>query len=123
MYISLVSCSLVLNIVLLRKGKWLVCYVCVCVLSCFSRVQLFATLWTAAHQAPLPWGPPDENTGVGCHALLQGIFPIQRSNSHLLCLLNRQVCSLPLEPPGKPMSYVYFLPGLPWWIRQYRICL
>src|SRR5574340_1279892 len=24
-----------------------------CMLSCFSRVQLCATLWTAAHQAPL----------------------------------------------------------------------
>ena len=24
-----------------------------CVLRCFSRVQLFATLWTVAHQAPL----------------------------------------------------------------------
>ena len=27
-----------------------------CVLSCFSRVQLFATLWPVAHQAPLPMG-------------------------------------------------------------------
>ena len=26
------------------------------VLSCFSRVQLFATPWTVAHQAPLPMG-------------------------------------------------------------------
>ena len=26
---------------------------CMCVLSHFSRVQLFATLWTVAHQAPL----------------------------------------------------------------------
>ena len=25
-------------------------------LSCFSRVRLFATLWTVAHQAPLPMG-------------------------------------------------------------------
>ena len=28
-----------------------------------------------------------KNTGVGCHFLLQGIFPTQGSNSHLLCLL------------------------------------
>ena len=27
-----------------------------CVLSHFSRVQLFATLWTIAHQAPLSMG-------------------------------------------------------------------
>ena len=27
-----------------------------CMLSCFSRVQLYATLWTAANQAPLSTG-------------------------------------------------------------------
>ena len=27
-----------------------------CVPSCFSRVQLFVTPWTVAHQAPLSWG-------------------------------------------------------------------
>ena len=27
-----------------------------CMLSCFSHVQLYATLWTAAHQAPLSLG-------------------------------------------------------------------
>ena len=27
--------------------------VCVCLLSCFSHVQLFVTPWTVAHQAPL----------------------------------------------------------------------
>ena len=30
--------------------------VCTCVLNCFSRVQLFAILWTVAHQAPLSMG-------------------------------------------------------------------
>ena len=28
--------------------------------------------------------PPGKNTGVGCHALLQGIFPTQGSNPGLL---------------------------------------
>ena len=28
----------------------------VCVLSCFSCVQLFVTLWSVAHQAPLSMG-------------------------------------------------------------------
>ena len=45
-----------------------------------------------------------KNTGVGCHALLQGIFPTQVSNPHLLCLLHWQVGSLPLAPPGKPLN-------------------
>ena len=39
---------------------------------------------------------------MGCHALLQGIFPSQGSNPHLLCLLHRQGGSGPLMPPGKP---------------------
>ena len=30
-----------------------------------------------------PWGSPDKNTGVGCHALLQGIFPTQGLNAGL----------------------------------------
>ena len=30
-----------------------------------------------------PWGSPGESTGVGCHALLQGIFPIQGSKPGL----------------------------------------
>ena len=32
------------------------------------------------------WDSPDKNTGIGCYFLLQGIFPIQGSNSGLpLC--------------------------------------
>ena len=53
----------------------------------------------------LSMDPPSKNTGVGCHALLQGIFPTQGSNPHLLRLLLWQVGSLPLVPPGKHISY------------------
>ena len=35
-----------------------------------SRVQLFATPWTAAYQAPLSMDFPGKSTGVGCHCLL-----------------------------------------------------
>ena len=31
-----------------------------------------------------PWDSPDKSTGVGCHALLQGIFQTQGSNWGLL---------------------------------------
>ena len=54
------------------------------VLSRFIRVQLFVTLWTVAHQAPLSMGFSRQDTGVGCHALFQGIFLTQGSNLHLL---------------------------------------
>ena len=44
-----------------------------------------------------------KNTGVGFHALLQGVFPTEGSNPHLVCLLHWQGHSLPLMPPGKPI--------------------
>ena len=47
-----------------------------------------------------PWNFPAKNTGVGCHFLLQGIFPTRGSNLLLLDLLHWQVDSLPLAPPG-----------------------
>ena len=66
---------------------------CVCVL---SHMWLFATPWTVASQAPLPWNFPAKNTGVGCHFHLQRIFPTQGLNLHLLLLLHWQAESLPL---------------------------
>ena len=53
------------------------------------RARLFVTPWTI-------YGPRDslgQNTGVGSLSLLQGIFPTQRLNLHLL---NRQADPLPL---------------------------
>ena len=41
-----------------------------------------------------PWDSPGKNTGVGCQALLQGIFLTQGSNLRLLCLLYWQMGSL-----------------------------
>ena len=48
-----------------------------------------------------PSDSPGKNTGVNCHALLRGIFPIQILIPHLLSRLHWQVSSLPLAPPGK----------------------
>ena len=45
---------------------------------------------------------PGKYTGVGCHALFQGIFLTQGWNPLLLFLLHWQPGSLPLAPPGKP---------------------
>ena len=46
---------------------------------------------------PWPWNSPGKNTGVGCHFLLKGIFPMQRLNPgsvlhcrHILYLLSHQ---------------------------------
>ena len=48
-----------------------------------SCVWLFATPWTITYQAPLSMNFPGRNTGVGCHFLLQRIFPTQGSNPGL----------------------------------------
>ena len=74
----------------------------ICMLSCSSHVWLFATPWTVAHRLLCPWDSPGKNIGMGCHVLLQGIFPTQGLNQCLLCLLHWQTSSLPLVPHWKP---------------------
>ena len=57
-------------------------------------------LWPA--RLLCPWDFPGKNTGVGCHFLLQGTFPTQGSNLHLL---HWQMDSLPLRHLGSPTGY------------------
>ena len=45
------------------------------------------TLWIEAHQAPLSRDSPGKSTGMGCHALLRGIFTTQGLN--LVCIAGR----------------------------------
>ena len=67
-----------------------------------SHALLFATPWTVARQAPLSTGDSQsKNTGVGCYALLQGIFSTQGLNPGFLHC--RQIF-LSSEPPGKPKN-------------------
>ena len=64
----------------------------------------FASPWTARFLCL--WEFPGKNTGVGCHILLQGFFPTQGSNPHLL---HWQVGSLPLshlESPFPPFTFI-----------------
>ena len=63
----------------------------------------FSTPDSSVHARLLcPQDSPGKNTEVGSHSLLQGIFPTQGSNLHLLHLLLWQEGSWPLAPPGKP---------------------
>ena len=84
------------------------CYTCVhvCVLSCFSCVRLFATLWTLALQAPLSmrfsmqeyWSglqsPPSEGLP---HPEIQ---PVSLLSSDW-----QTIFFLTTKPPGEPISY------------------
>ena len=67
------------------------------------------TPWTVATRLLCPSDSPGKYTGVGCHALLQGIFSTQGSNPCLLCLLHYQAESLPLAPSGKPSEKIHSL--------------
>ena len=75
----------------MKKSMEFPCAVYVCVLSSFSCVQLFVTLWTVARQSPLPMGfsrreywsglpfhPPGDLAGPGIQpgspALAGGFF-------------------------------------------------
>ena len=54
----------------------------------FSRSVMSDSLWPQGlYPARIlcPWDSPGKNTGVGCHFLIQKIFPTQESNSGLLC--------------------------------------
>ena len=66
---------------------------CCCCSCCCCRVQLFATLWTIAHQAPLSMGFLGKR-GKGWLFPFPGIFPTQ---GWKLRLLDWQVDSSPLS--------------------------
>ena len=59
-----------------------------------------------------PWVSPGKNTGVGCHALLQGIFPTRHQTrvSGVSCI--GRWSSLPLVPPGNPHTIWYLTTNL-----------
>ena len=76
----------------------------VCVLSCFSRFWLFATLWIVSRHAPLSMGFSRQEywSRLPCpppgDLLHPGIEPTSPASPDL------QADSLPTEPPGKPMA-------------------
>ena len=72
-----------------------ICTVKVKVLVTQSCLTLCKPLWPG--KLFCPWSSPGKNTGVGCHFLLQGIFPTQKLNPGLMHC--RQ--TLLSEPPGQ----------------------
>ena len=66
-----------------------------------SRVQLFATPWTAAHKAPLSMDSPGKNTGVGCHFPHQGIITHPGIKPMPPALAGRCFTT---KPPGKSID-------------------
>ena len=84
---------------------------CACVLSCFSRLQLFVTLWVVAHQllcpwgfsrqeywsglsCPSPWDLPDPGIEPESSALQADSLPLSHREGPLCCVLQGSIMLL-----------------------------
>ena len=82
---------------------------CACMLSLFSHVQLLATLWTVAHQAPLSMGFSRQEYWSGLPCPPPGDLPDLGTELTSLPSLQWQVGSFPLALPGKPHNEILFI--------------
>ena len=77
-----------------------------CEVKLLSRVSLFATLWTVAHQAPLPMGFSRQEYWSGLPFPSAGDLPDPGIKPRSPAL---QADALTSEPPGKPRLFHLFL--------------
>ena len=77
---------------------------CACMLSRFSRVRLFATLWAVASQAPLSMGFSRQEYWSGLPYPPPGNFPYSGTEPVSLMCPALQAGSLSSEPSGKPLE-------------------
>ena len=99
-----------------QKGrKNIPCFVRCCCLVTKLCPTLFVIPWTVAHQALCPWDFPGENTGVGCHFLLQGIF-LTRNRTCASCIAGRFLTAEPhlficstkvIQPDNEHVSFQF----------------
>ena len=80
------------------------CQECVGMLSRFTCVRLFATLWTVAHQAPLSMGFSRQEYFSGLPCPPPGNLPNPGMKLESPVSLALQVDSLPAKPTGKPLD-------------------
>ena len=74
---------------ILKSDYWFFCWILLLVIQkseneSHTVVSDFAIPWAVAQRVLCPRDSPSKNTGVGCHFLLQGIFPTQGLNPGLL---------------------------------------
>ena len=91
-------------------------------LQSLSHVRLFVTYRLQPARLLYPWNSPGKNTGVGCHFLLQGIFPIQGLNPRI-CLLHQQADFLPLSNLRSPCCRAKSTLKIILWIKTAIICI
>ena len=75
-----------------------------------SHVQLCDAMDGSLSDCLCPWDSRGKNTGVGCHALLQGIFPTPgiKPVSHISCIaMQLFVTSAPLGVSLGKLLFLY----------------
>ena len=96
--------------------NWLRDYVnLVCMHARLVVSDSFSTPWTIDSRLLCPWNSPGKSTGVSCHFPLQGFFPTQGLNPHLL---HWQADSLPLWHLGSPYVNLIWMVILDEWIKH-----
>ena len=87
----------------LSKKIFIYLYMCLYVCSVAQLCPTLCDLRDCSLPSSSVWGIfTSKNTGVGCHFLLQGIFPTHGLNPCLLLVLHWQADSLPLSHVGIP---------------------
>ena len=74
-------------------------------------LNCLALPWALVNQAPLSRGFPKQDTGVGCHFLLQGIFPFQGLNPDVLHCRQILYCLSHQGSPKFIKRRYYYLPS------------
>ena len=97
----------VASLPLVPAGKPKESHKCVCV-SCSVMRNSFQSHDLQPTRLLCPWNFSGNNTGVGSHSLLQGIFPTQELHPCLLHLLHCRQILLLFEPLEKPTLEVQF---------------
>ena len=82
---------------------------CECMFSCSVRSDSLQPLGQYPPSLLCSWNFLGKSTGVGCHFPLQGVFPTQKSNLLLFCILHWQVDSLILHHLGSPWKWLWAL--------------
>ena len=90
-------------------------------LSRFSRVQLCATPYMAAHRLPRPWDSPGKNSGVGCHFLLQCMKMKSESDVAQWCLTPSD--PMDCSPPGSSVHGIFQARVLEWGAIAFSVFL
>ena len=86
-----------------------------------SRVQLFATPWTIAHQAPLSMGFSRQEYWSGLPFPSPGDLPNPGIEPRSPAL---QADALSSEPPGKPILCIHLpIGGLIGWFKYFGITM